>query len=188
MLAGRPARRADRFPSGLWRDTDEENPPCRTPTTSPPPAARNGVVPSGYRTLHLDLALLARLLAAAPREFTGSTAALEIELPVPQSTDYVKFRVEESPVMQDGLAARYPGIRTYVAHGVGNPALFARLDLTPAGFHAMILSPGGQVYIDPYFADGSDAATAIAYYKRDYFADRPFRCDVRTSCTAPRRP
>ena len=51
--------------------------------------------------------------------------------------------------MEPGLAARFPQIRTYRGIGLGDPAAVARLDLTPRGFHAMVLSPAGTVLVEP---------------------------------------
>ena len=170
-------------PSGLWRDADEKSVLSAHRNVSAA-TARRGLVPSDYRTLHLDRALLAKTLADAPREFAKTAKTLEIDLPVPRSDKYARFTVEESPVMMPGLAARYPNIHTYIAHSVANPKLTARLDLTPQGFHALILGPTGEVLIDPYFADGTDPDTAIAYYKRDNPSTRPFECVVRQHAAA----
>ncbi len=174
-------------PSGLWQEIDEK-PTLATHGGLSAQTVRLGVVPRQYRVLHLDRARLSAAFAAALPEGTlrkaladgAPRAALpapaEIELPIPRSAAFARFTVEASPVMDPALAARYPEIQTYVAQGIDHPELTARLDVTPLGFHALILSPGGQIVIDPYFLDGSDPATSIAYYKRDLAASKPMPC------------
>ncbi len=176
-------------PSGLWRDTDEK-PLLAAHRNVSVAAARHGMVPAEYRTLHLDRTLLSKTLAAAPSEASARThrgdASAQptvLELPVPRSKKFARFEIEESPLLADGIAARYPEIHTYTAHGIDNPALTARLDVTSHGFHAIVLGPSGQVFIDPYFADGSDPETSIAYYKRDYAESKPFQCLVNQQVT-----
>jgi hypothetical protein len=90
---------------------------------------------------------------------------VEIQLPMPDGK-FGRFRAEESPVMEPLLAARYPQINTYRAQGVDDPAATARFGLTPAGFHAIVLTPSGTFYIDPYRR--GDSVTHISYFKRDY--------------------
>ncbi len=177
-------------PSGLW-EAVAEKPLLATRGSLSVQTVRNGVVPTQYRTLHLDRARLAAALAVALPEGTLRKAVAEgapaaalpapavVELPIPRSTAFARFSVERSPVMEEGLAKRYPDIQTYVAQGIDRPELTARLDVTPLGFHAMILSPEGQIFVDPYFLDGSDPATAIVYYKEDYVSTQPMRCLVR---------
>ncbi len=174
-------------PSGLWQEIDEK-PTLATHGGLSAATIRLGVVPKQYRVLHLDRAKLSAVFDATAPEGTlhkaladgAPLAALpapaELELPIPRSAAFARFTIEASPVMDPALAARYPGIRTFVAQGIDNPELTARLDVTPLGFHALILSPGGQIVIDPYFLDGSDPATSIAYYKRDYAASKPMPC------------
>lgn len=174
-------------PSGLWQEIDEK-PTLATHGGLSAATVRLGVVPRSYRVLHLDRAKLSAVFDAALPEGTlrkaitdGAPLAVlpapaELELPIPRSTAFARFAVEASPVMDPALAARYPGIRTFVAQGIDNPELTARLDVTPLGFHALILSPGGQIVVDPYFLDGSDPATSIVYYKRDYAASKPMPC------------
>ncbi len=109
------------------------------------------------RALTLDVAAARAALAAAPAE--GTTAApLVLALPLPDGRTQ-RFAVRETAVMAPALAARYPSIKTYAgvalpagpgAEAAPDPRATVRLDLTPAGFHAQILSARfGTVYIEP---------------------------------------
>ncbi len=100
-----------------------------------------------YRALQADHDALQQALAAAPLEYTSSQGA-EISLPMPDGT-MQRFEVENSPIMAPELAARYPEIQTYRVRGLDDPTASGRLDLTPKGFHAMLSSSSGTVYIDP---------------------------------------
>jgi hypothetical protein len=101
-----------------------------------------------------------------------------LALPYPDGTDRL-FRIEVSPVFEPALAAQFPEIRTFVAQGIDDPTATARLSLTPLGFHAMVLSTSGTVFIDPY--QRWDARYVLSYWKGDAqkAAGEPFRCGVR---------
>jgi hypothetical protein len=130
------------------------------------PAAERLIVPAVYRTVRLDQMALTQALAAAPMEFTREAAQNPgiIFLPMPDGT-MARFRFEESPVIEAGLAAKFPNLKTYRAQGIDDPAASARFDWLPTGFHAIILSSSGTVLIDPY-AKG-DTTNYITYWKRD---------------------
>lgn len=123
-----------------------------------------------YRTLRLKKTLLKELLFQAPMEFTKATrdTQLVITLPMPDGT-FIRFRVEESPMMAPQLAARFPDVRTYRGRGLDDPTATTRFDVTPAGFHAIVLSTKGTTIIEPA-ARGRAAnsnSNYISYDQRD---------------------
>ena len=124
------------------------------------------LIPMVYRTVRLDEEALLQALSSAPMEFTGDASRNPIiSLPMPDGT-MARFRFEHSPVVEPGLAAKYPELNaTYRAQGIDDPAASCRFDLMLSGFHAIILSPSGTVLIDPY-AQG-ETTNYITYWKRD---------------------
>jgi hypothetical protein len=83
----------------------------------------------------------------------------ENDLPVYQSTvlidlpignnQFETFRVVKAPVMDPLLAAKYPGIHSYLGKGLKNPGMIARFDVSPYGMNALIFMPNAPtVYID----------------------------------------
>jgi len=148
-------------------------------------AAVEAPLPRSFRLVEVDSGALAAALAAAPVEGSGATLAppLELVLPWPDGSDR-RFRVEESPIVEAGLAARYPELRTYVAQGIDDPTATARLSLTPLGFHAMVLAAEGTVFIDPYRRWHDDLA--ISFFKQEAVrrSGDDFRCEVKGNDSA----
>ncbi|HEU4632878.1 MAG TPA: zinc-dependent metalloprotease family protein, partial [Flavisolibacter sp.] len=65
-----------------------------------------------------------------------------------------RYTVVEAPVMHPDLAAKYPDIKSYAGKGLDDPASTIRFDISPLGFHAIILSSAKPtVYIDPVDKD-----------------------------------
>ncbi|MBD0372250.1 MAG: hypothetical protein ICV60_15515, partial [Pyrinomonadaceae bacterium] len=112
--------------------------------------------------LTLNVAAQAALFGQAPREFTKAAKEIQVvtTLPMPDGT-FARFRIEESPIMEPSLAARFPQIKTYKGKGVDDPTATARIDSTPAGFHAIVLSAHGTVVIAP--ASQADASAYLSY-------------------------
>lgn len=123
-----------------------------------PLAARQSAQPlfSHYRSVSFQLQNVRETLRTAPSEKGAGArnSATVVSLPLPDGTSQ-RFRVVQVPVMAPELAARYPNIRTYAAQGIDDPAATARLDVSPAGFHAMIMASDKTIYIDPAVRGGS---------------------------------
>ena len=107
--------------------------------------------PTEYSTFRLNKITLQTILQSAPQEAftTGKNSEIVLTLPMPDGT-FEKFAIKDSPIMHDELAAKFPEIKTYLGQGIDNPTATTRFDFTPQGFHAMILSNKGTVYINPY--------------------------------------
>lgn len=154
---------------GLWQEITDVQAGARLPAALRGSAKRD-IVPQAYRTLALDKMAMAQILDSAPREFSPRPAAAlpaVITLPLPHG-GYGRFKVLESPLMEPALAAQFPDIKNYVIQGLDDPTATGRIDTSPKGFRAMVISADGTFFIDPYWSD-SDAAS-IVYAKED-FAD-----------------
>lgn len=125
-----------------------------------------GAVPKSYRTVSLNATAQRKVLSHAPLEFTKAAEKIQVvmTLPMPDGT-MARFRVEESPVMAPQLAARFPAIKTYRGRGLDDPTATTRFDVTPNGFHAIVLSTRGTVIIEP--AVRGQARTYVSYDQRD---------------------
>jgi len=124
-----------------------------------------------FHAASLDLPGMQSLTAAAPRERSRAVAsALTISLPHPDGS-FQRFVLEESPIMEDGLAARHPEIKTYRGKGLDDPNATLRMDITPLGLHASVRSPNGGWYVDPYYKN--DTSVYAAYGRADLVNPRP---------------
>ena len=126
------------------------------------------IVPAAYRTVSLDWAALNALLAQAPATLNDSNVVLSLPLP---NGDYGRFQLIKTAVMHPELAAKFPEIQTYAGIGLDDPTAYARLDRTPKGFHAMILSGNGRVFIDPYTTGNVDLYQS--YFASDFIPNLP---------------
>ena len=119
-----------------------------------------------FRGATLDIAGLRSFAAGAPLERSASLSAdsLTISLPHP-SGGYQRFMLVESPIMEPGLAAKHPDIKTYRGKGIDDPAASLRMDVTPLGLHASVRSPAGGWYVDPYYRQ--DSGLYASYSRAD---------------------
>ncbi|MGI8883860.1 MAG: reprolysin-like metallopeptidase, partial [Pyrinomonadaceae bacterium] len=134
-----------------------------------------------FKTFRLDKTILRSILDKAPLEFAESpfdsaasaAEAVILTLPLPDGS-FSRFSIKESPIMEAGLAAKLPGINTYIGQSLDNPGATVRFSLSPTGFRAMILSADGTIVIDP--AAKNDTENYISFDKANASVKDPFIC------------
>jgi len=151
----------------IWSDISENNFTMK---------GQRQIIANLYRTVHGEFTALQSLLASAPMEYSDRSANSEFifELPLPDG-GFSRFSVTEYSMMEPALASKFPDIKTYNVKGIDDPYAVGKLDITMHGFHAMVLSPRGDYFIDPYSSDEMDVY--ISYYKKDFSSDKIFKCD-----------
>ena len=126
-----------------------------SPATPAQTAGLNGerqIRPSDYQLIQIDLEALKTRLSGAPLWHTPAAAAgsVTLEMPMPDGR-LLTLEIVEAPVMSEGLAEKYPGMRSYAASSPEDGTAYARLGYSHKGFHAMILSSRHPtVFVDLY--------------------------------------
>ncbi len=131
------------------------------------PAARADAQPS-LRMMRLDLDGIGTFLETTPKEKSAEPGRV-LQLPLPGGGT-ATFSIRESSIMEAELAAKFPEIRTWAGQGIDEPTASVRLDITPHGFHAIVFSAAGTIYIDPESSFSQTAAKDDryrVYFKRD---------------------
>ncbi len=144
-----------------------------SPVSGPPSTSAGGAKPeieaSSLKAFTLDGSAMQAKLRSAPkiglkqRSLAAGSKTI-ITLPRPDGT-MQRFQIEESPIMEAGLAAEHPDIKTYAGVGLDDPHATVRADTTPLGFHASVRSPEGAWYVDPYYH--LDDSVYVSYFGRD---------------------
>lgn len=126
------------------------------------------IIPEKGRTLTLNNEGLQQFLNSVPAEFSAAAKNSKIKLAIPMPAGgFQSFTIVFSSMMEPSLAALVPSIRTFSGQGIEDPTATIKIDVTPFGFHAMILgSEGGAVFVDPYFRSVGNGY--ISYYKKDF--------------------
>lgn len=143
---------------------------------SPAPAGKTSYLAlTTFIPLSLNSATLESVLRTAPAEYPGwnDTSPTILELPKPDGTT-ARFRIVDAPIMEPGLAAQFPMIRTYRGQGIDDPAATLAADFTAQGFHAQVLAPEGAWYIDPYYH--LDTSMYASYALKDMTPREPNPC------------
>ena len=135
-------------------------------------------VPSSYRALNLDLNLLQQYLSTAkpePSQTSNLTNGLMLEVPMPDGS-FERFSIFQYNIMHPDLAAKFPQIKTYTGKGINDVTSTIKLDLTQFGFHAMIRSSKGDVYIDPY--NQKTVNYYMSYERKNLIRQNSFECSL----------
>jgi hypothetical protein len=149
--------------SGIWRDVSPAQVGARAATQT--------------RLFQADDQALRSVLFKAPHETSGRLD-YQVLIPMPDGS-LLLFSVQESPIMAPELAAKYPEIKTFKVFGVDDKSVSGRIDITPLGFHGMIETHAGRVFIDP-----QDFRLQSHIYHTRFAASeprRPFSCGVHDS-------
>ena len=134
----------------------------------------NFIVPKQFDAFEVDETLLLRYLNTVPLEFTGRESEKTFTLPYPGERGSMEFTIVESPIMESGLASKFPNIKTYRGQGIDDPTAVMRLTISQKGVNAIILSQYGDVRIAPYF--NVKSPYYMAYFSKEEQMTAPFEC------------
>ena len=126
-----------------------------------------------FEVFSLDIETFRNQLSNAPKR--GSLIGVsnhEVNFPNVDGTTK-RYRIYEAPVMHPKLQAQFTEIRSYVGVCVDDKLSVVRFSMTLFGLHAMILSPKGTVYIDPYTTDLNNY---MVYKKKNAISGSSFEC------------
>jgi len=131
-------------------------------------SAKNAEVkPERFKAFTLDESGLKAGLASSAK--SRSAAASVLTLPGPDGK-LQRFRVQETSLMEAGLAAKHPEIKTYGGQGLDDPTASVVADTSPLGLHAAVRSADGAWYVDPYYKDAAQDVY-VSYFTRDVEED-----------------
>jgi hypothetical protein len=126
------------------------------------------IVPDKYDVIALNISELKNILSLAPKRQFPQLEASEVVLTLPNPDGSRQdFIIYDDPIMEKGLADKFPEIKTYFGVGLTDRSASVRFDLVPTGFHAMILTNDkSPIFIDPYYY--LDNQYYSVYYKKDF--------------------
>ncbi len=132
-------------------------------------------MPSKFELYSLNLDVLKSRLSQAPLDSSTSSSNVIIPFPNPNG-ELEDYKIYEAPIMERGLADKFPNLKTYTGKNIKNPAETLRFSITVFGLHVMSLSgENGTFYIDTYTKDLSNY---IVYKRQDITATKSFHCGV----------
>ncbi|MGH2664601.1 reprolysin-like metallopeptidase [Flavobacterium sp.] len=132
-------------------------------------------MPGKYELFSLDFQTLKNQLRQAPLDSQGIVSNLIVSFPNSEGK-LDKYQIYEAPVMEPGLEAKFPDIKSYIGKGIDDPTATIRFSVTLFGLHTMTLSGRtGTSFIDTYTKDLSNY---IVYRKSDVLPTKQFQCLV----------
>ncbi|TDX83067.1 reprolysin-like metallopeptidase [Epilithonimonas xixisoli] len=129
--------------------------------------------PTDYKLYNLNVQGLKAELAKAPsRESQDESLVLKFPTADGKLVDYI---VKDAPTLSKELAAKYPGINSYVGYQKGNSGNTIRFSTSPFdGINIMYFDNSEVSYLDTY----TDDASTFIVYKRENLPVNPekFNC------------
>lgn len=107
------------------------------------------------QTITLDVVSLQKALQRAPKTNTSNLQISIVNTSLPtvllpnQHGQMVPYKVTEYEVLSSDLSAQFPSIKTYHGVNTNNPKETIRFDISPNGFHGIIVSSNGYKFIEP---------------------------------------
>ncbi|WP_158638438.1 reprolysin-like metallopeptidase [Panacibacter ginsenosidivorans] len=136
--------------------------------------------PAAYKFFSLKEDDLRNDLITAPAEKSIVISKSGKFIAVPDAEGNMqRFRIAEVPVMAPQLAAKYPGVKTYIGQGVEDKTATIHFDVTPAGFHAVVMSASKPTY----YINPVDNANKVYIVNARNPGDKSagFKCDIDKS-------
>ena len=115
-------------------------------------------------SLALSSQQLSTNIAALNQILLASRDPVIVTLPLPDG-NFADFELKPSAIVERGLDEKYPNIKTFSGHELGNPDNHGRFDITPQGFHGLFRYGKETVFIDPQYRDSD--ARYISYFRKD---------------------
>lgn len=139
-----------------WKKFDGQTAPSKMPMT---------ITVKDYNVFTLDQQSMRNFLFNVDADYDK---AQQIFLPTPDRK-YRSFHVWKTPMMEPGLADRYPDIQTFTAVADDDANVTAKIEYTLFGFTALVYDGVKTYVVDPY----SNAADGyyVVFYEHNYSAN-----------------
>lgn len=128
--------------------------------------ARTADLPVKYHAVSPDIKTIEGFIRNVPHEneVRVNRSGHIFSLPMPDGS-IQRFKIVESPVMEEKLALKYPDIKTFSGQGIDDPTATMRFSYTAWGLQAMIISSQGFTFIEPVVR--GNTSQYISYLQKD---------------------
>ncbi len=122
--------------------------------------------------------LLEALLDVSHRDDPSNGEVVVLSLLNPDGR-VTRFVVTQNTTMHPVLCEKFPSIRTFDLKGLDDLNQIGKMDITPLGFHAMVMSDKSTFFIDPMFH--GETEVYMSYYRDDFFTDKVMDCSFHST-------
>ena len=132
-----------------------------------------------FKKLSFDEAVLFEALEDVSHRdepFAGEVVVISLLNPDGRVT---RFAVTKNTTMHPVLCEKFPSIRTFDLKGIDDLNQIGKMDITPLGFHAMVMSDKSTFFIDPMFH--GETEVYMSYYRDDFFTDKVMDCSFHST-------